>query len=258
MTSSRAIAVTIACMLIGISTASEAQEPFDGFAARTLVGSTGTVMPYRLFIPDEKHRTQPLPAIIYLHGAGGMGTDNLKQITGGNSTGTHVWVTPQMQARHAAFVIAPQMAPGNVWDSRRAEGLAPYTQLVIELLENLSREFAIDRNRIYLTGQSLGGYGTWDLITKRPDLFAAAVPLCGVGSPSRASAARDLPIWAFHGAKDEVVSVTASREMVAALKAVGSEVRYTEYADVGHDVWRRAYTEAELPDWLFAQRRKAR
>ena len=81
MTSSRAIAVTIACMLIAV--------------------------------------TQPLPAIIYLHGAGGMGTDNLKQITGGNSTGTHVWVTPQMQARHAAFAIAPQMAPGNVWDSRR-------------------------------------------------------------------------------------------------------------------------------------------
>jgi predicted peptidase len=258
MRSSRAVALSIACMMIGASAASEAQYTVDGFAARTLVGSNGMVMPYRLFIPDEKKRTQPLPAIIYLHGAGGIGTDNFKQIAGGNSTGTHLWVTPEMQARHSAFVIAPQMAPGNVWDNRRAEGLAPSAQLVIELLEQLSREFAIDRNRIYVTGQSLGGYGTWDLITKRPDLFAAAVPLCGIGTPSRASAVRDMPIWVFHGAKDDLVPVTASREMVAALKAVGSTVRYTEYADVGHGVWERAYAEPELPNWLFAQRRKAR
>lgn len=258
MRSSKAVAVSIACMMIGASAASEAQDSVDGFAARTLVGSSGTVMPYRLFIPDETKRSQPLPAIIFLHGAGGIGTDNLKQITGGNSTGTHVWTTSDIQARHPAFVIAPQMGPDNVWDRRRAEGLAPYAQLVIELLDNLSREFAIDRDRIYVTGQSLGGYGTWDLIIKRPDLFAAAVPLCGVGTPSRASAVRDMPIWVFHGAKDDVVPVTGSREMVAALKAVGSAIRYTEYADVGHGVWLRAYTEAELPNWLFAQRRRTR
>ena len=101
----------------------------------------------------------------------------------------------------------------------------------------------LDPDRVYLTGQSLGGHGTWDIISKRPDLFAAAVPLCGNGNPSRVAAARRLPIWAFHGAQNPLVPVTGSRDLVAALRAVGSPVKYTEYPDVGHDVW-------TVPTWI--------
>jgi predicted peptidase len=231
------------------------QDIVDGYAPKMFVGTDSSRMAYRIFVPDETSRTKPLPVVVYLHGGGGIGTDNLRQISGGNTAGTRVWATPEAQARYPTFVIAPQLPThDDRWDRRETDGLAPFAELVVELLDSLSREFAIDRDRIYLTGQSLGGFGTWDLITKRPDLFAAAVPVCGEGTPSRAASARDVPIWAFHGARDESVPVSGSREMVAALRASGSAVKYTEYPEVGHDVWLRAYAEPGLLDWLFAQR----
>jgi len=176
------------------------------------------------------------------------------QITGGNTRGTHLWTAPSTQARHPAFIIAPQIPVGNVWSASGPE-LSLDAELVIQLIANLSREFSIDPDRVYLIGQSLGGFGVWDLIAKRPDFFAAAVPLCGGGDPARIIAARRVPIWAFHGAKDEVVAVMRSREMVAALRAAGSTIKYTEYPNTGHDVWARAFSEPTLPQWLFAQRR---
>lgn len=227
----------------------------DGFQPRTFTGSGGTTMPYRLFVPDAQARAKPLPVIIYLHGSGGIGTDNLKQISGGNTGGTHVWTTPEAQGRHPAFVVAPQLPPDTRWDAPAANQLAPYAALLPELLTSLSKEFGIDKDRVYLIGQSLGGRGTWDIITKRPELFAAAVPVCGDGTPSRAAAARSVPIWAFHGAKDEVIPVAGDREMVAALRALGSPIKYTEYPDSGHDVWTQAFADKDLSEWLFAQRR---
>ena len=245
----------VAWAVVLSASASQAQDVVDGFTARTFVEANGMRMPYRIFVPDSQVRVRHLPVIVYLHGGGGAGTDNLRQISGGNTNGTHVWVTPEIQARHPAFVVAPQLPNGNRWDARSSDGIAPYASLVIDLLGSLSREFAIDLDRVYLTGQSLGGYGTWDLIAKRPELFAAAVPLCGEGTPSRARAVRNLPIWVFHGAKDEAVPVSASREMVAALQAVDGAVKYTEYPQVGHEVWTVAYVEEDLPGWLFGQKR---
>ena len=102
-----------------------------------------------------------------------------------------------------------------------------------------------------MTGQSLGGYATWEMISRHPRRFAAALPLCGGGDGARIVAARTLPIWAFHGTKDPVVPVEESRELVAVLRRVGSPVKYTEYADVGHDAWTRAYAEPELAEWMF-------
>jgi predicted peptidase len=191
---------------------------------------------------------------VYLHGAAGAGTDNLRQITGGNTRGTHVWTTAPVQTRYPAFVVAPQLPDGTTWHSPDAE-LSPYAELVLELLTRLAGDYSIDPDRVYLVGQSLGGFGTWDLISKRPDVFAAAVPLCGGGSAARVAAARRVAIWAFHGALDQTVPVARSRVLVAALRAAGSSVKYTEYPDVGHDVWTRAFAERDLPAWLFAQKR---
>jgi len=255
MIASRLAGVVIALLIALAATAANAQDAVDGFAPRTFVGAGGVKMPYRLFVPDQKARTLPLPAIVYLHGGAGNGTDNLTQISGGNANGTHVWTTPQMQSRHPAFVIAAQLPPGTRWDDQGSDRLAPHAQVVIELLDSVAKEFSIDRDRVYLTGQSLGGIGTWDVIAKRPDLFAAAIPLCGVGDPARASSVRDMAIWVFHGAKDDAVPVSGSREMVAALRKLGSAVKYTEYPDVEHNVWLRAYLEPQLADWLFAQKR---
>ena len=247
------VAVLLVAALILCGTRSElaAQDVVDGFVARSFKAANGETMPYRLFVPDATARSKRLPLILYLHGGGGVGQDNQKQISGGNTAGTHAWTTTEAQRKHPAFVLAPQFA-----DSERTNGWAGVAGKVIELLAAVSREFAIDADRVYVTGQSLGGYGTWDFITKHPDVFAAAVPLCGGGDPSRIGAARTLPIWAFHGGEDPVVPVTESRAMVAALRRAGSSVKYTEYPDVGHNVWTRAYAEPDLADWLFAQRRR--
>ena len=247
-------ALTLVGVLLAV--AASAQDVVDGFEGRMHAGADGTKMPYRLFVPEAPARTRPIPLIVYLHGGGGAGTDNLRQIAGGNTAGTHVWTTPQMQSRHPAFVVAPQMPGNNRWGAPAAAEPAPYARLVVELIGGLSKEFAIDADRVYLVGQSLGGMGTWDLISKRPQLFAAAVPLCGSGSPDRVKAARNVAIWAFHGARDEVVPVTGSRELVATLRSIGSQVKYTEYPDGGHDVWTAAFADPELPNWLFAQRRR--
>jgi predicted peptidase len=133
--------------------------------------------------------------------------------------------------------------------------LSLYAKALVELIAALKDEYPIDENRIYLTGQSLGGWGTWDLIAKQPEIFAAAVPVCGGGDPNAAIGPRDIPIWAFHGRRDAQIPVERSREMVAASQDAGVSVRYTEYEFLGHDIWDKAYSEPDLIDWLFSQSR---
>ncbi len=251
-------AISISCCVlfaqsIGLA---QAQAPQPDFAVRIFTNSPGSNMPYRLFIPKDYDEAVSYPIIMYLHGGGGAGADNIKQISGGNTNGTHVWITPENQTKHANFVVAPQLLGSNLWHEPDSLRLSHYAQLAVELLEALQQEFSIDPGRVYLTGQSRGGLGAWDIAGKRPDLFAAAVPLCGGGNPSAARSLRDLPIWAFHGARDTTIPAERSREMVAALRQLGGSVKYTEYPDVGHAVWQKAYLEPELINWLFSQRRK--
>jgi predicted peptidase len=191
------------------------------------------------------------PLVLWLHGAGGAGSDNRAQISADQNLGTHTWTKPQNQARYPTFVLVPQ-SPTN-WVSSGIERLSPEISLVLSILDAVRTEFSIDANRIYVAGQSDGGIGTWNIIIQRPNLFAAAVPLCGGGDSSRASSIANMPVWAFHGARDKVISVMESRRMISALRRAGARPRYTEYPNVGHDVWTRAFAEPELVDWLFAQ-----
>jgi len=126
----------------------------------------------------------------------------------------------------------------------------------VKAAEALEREFSIDSKRLYITGLSMGGYGTWDALSRWPEKFAAAVPICGGGDPAYARRMKDVPIWAFHGDEDKAVKVQRSREMIEALKAAGATPKYTEYAGVGHDSWTRTYSDPALFKWLFAQSRK--
>ena len=130
--------------------------------------------------------------------------------------------------------------------------------LLIELLAEAERMFPIDPDRIYVTGLSMGGFGTWDLIARFPDRFAAAVPVCGGGDPGTAPLIRDLPVWAFHGALDRVVPPSNSRVMVRALQEAGARPGYSEYPDVGHNSWTKAYEDPYLLPWLFEQHRQKR
>jgi predicted peptidase len=129
-------------------------------------------------------------------------------------------------------------------------------RLALETLAGLKKEFSVDENRLYLTGLSMGGYGTWDLIARHPKMFAAAVPVCGGADEATAPVIKDIPIWCFHGGADPVVPTDRSRNMIKALQAAGGEPKYTEYPGVGHNSWDKAYSEPELPKWLFSQKRQ--
>lgn len=223
------------------------------FLARTYQAKTG-VMPYRLFVPKSYDSRQRHPLILWLHGGGGSGSDNEAQIGGDQVAGTHTWTTPERQAEHPAFVLVPQTASG--WVPADKPDLAPNLAAVIEILDVVTAEFSIDERRIYVLGQSIGGRGVWNLVSNRPDLFAAAVVVCPVpGDITRVSRVVNLPIWIFQGDADGAPAVSGSRALVAALKAAGGRPRYTEYPKVGHDIWTRVFNEPEIVPWLFAQSR---
>jgi len=248
----------VSYMFLILSHFSLCQTPKNGetdFEARIFEDSSGIKMPYRLFIPQDYTTSISYPIIMYLHGAAGCGNDNLKQISGGNTNGTHVWITKENQSQNPTFVMAPQLPVGKYWGSTDSLRLSEYGEIAINLVKYLLNEFSIDPDRVYLTGQSRGGHGTWDIPCKYPGFFAAAIPLCGGSNPALVYAIRDLPVWAFHGEKDQLVNVEYSREMVEALKEIGGNIKYTEYPDVGHDVWKKAYLEPELHEWLFRQKR---
>ena len=250
---SRLMFVIVAIVMAAAPSA--AQDSIDGFAAR-IYGSARGTMPYRLFIPPTYDKLHAYPLVIWLHGAGGRGTDNRLQISGDQKAGTRVWTRPEHQATSPAFVVVPQ-SPGS-WttaEDMRRDTLSNSLALVVGIVETLENAFNIDPRRIYIAGQSDGGYGVWDLAAKRPDLFAAAIALCGGGVPARAARLTALPIWAFHGDADKVVPVSASRQMIGAIRSAGGTPRYTEYKGAGHDIWTRVFAEPGLVDWLFAQHR---
>jgi predicted peptidase len=225
-----------------------AQDNLDGFFGRTHKSSAGT-MQYRLFIPKGYDPAKKYPLVLWLHGSGGAGNDNRKQITLASTQGTHAWTRPENQAKNPAFVLAPQSSSGKAWTS------TGQLDVVLEILAAVQKEFSIDPLRLYVAGQSMGGYGTWELIIRKPGLFAAAIPLCGGGRFMDASVLAKMPIWAFHGAADPTVSVWESRKMIEAIRKAGGNPRYTEYPGVRHEVWIPAFKESGLLDWVFAQHR---
>lgn len=232
----------------------------EQFEARTRQGDW--VMPYRLFRPKA---TGPVPLVVYLHGSGGLGVDNQKQMSLGNIFGTRVWALPENQRRFPCYVAVPQTdrgwvryAPPSPGDSVATvvPGLGDGARLALELIDRLCREFAIDERRIYLAGQSMGGAGVWHLAAVRPNRFAAAVICCGSPSRDDPAASRDTSVWNFHGDADLTVPVTVSRDRIAALRRAGGRPRSTEYPGVGHNVWDWAFTEPGLVAWVFSKRRE--
>lgn len=230
------------------------------FEART--HASDWPMPYRLFRPET---TKKVPLVLYLHGSGGSGNDNEKQLGLGNIFGTRVWLLPGNQRRFPCYVVAPQSDRGwiryetdamNQGTAKAVSGLGDGARLALEIVDGLCREFAIDRRRIYVAGQSMGGGGVWNMLAFRPRFFGAAVICCGSDqSTDDGTGSIDTPLWNFHGDSDKTVPVAASRRRIAARRKAGGRPLYTEYAGVGHDVWEWAFTEPELVNWVFAQRR---
>jgi len=209
----------------------------------------GITVPYRFFKPKQTSGKK-YPLVIFLHGAGGRGKDNKKQLDD-QIVGPCRWALPESQAKNPCFVLAPQSGGRWAWSEKPAA-------VVKKLIDKTAGDFPIDTSRIYLTGLSMGGYGTWRMLASYPDFFAAAMPVCGKGDTTAAGkiVKGKTPIWAFHGARDSVVKPEGSRSMVAAIEKAGGQVKYTEYPDVGHNSWEGAYSDPHLLDWTFSQQRK--
>ncbi|MGH9702322.1 MAG: prolyl oligopeptidase family serine peptidase [Candidatus Acidiferrales bacterium] len=235
-----------------------AQEPtVDGFAARTYRSASGAQLPYRLFVPIHYDAAKKYPLVLWLHGAAGRGADNLLQISGGNKLGSHAFTDPQVQAKNPVFVLAPQCPLGHYWTFSDTVSAGPQLDLAFEILQAIRKEFNIDSERVYVSGQSMGGAGAWAAITSHPSLFAAAVPLCAYGDPSKMKLLAGIPIWAFQGTADEVVPLERVHATISALRAAGGHPKYTEYPGVGHAVWEKAFLDPDLVPWVLAQRRAA-
>jgi predicted peptidase len=225
------------------------------FLVRTYKNVRGERMPYRLFVPQGYDKRKRYPLVLWLHGGAGRGDDNLKQITGGNTSGSHVWTKPENQSKYPCMVVAPQCPGGEQWTSYVSVKSSGQMRLVLEIMTDVQKEFSVDAARLYVTGQSMGGFGTWAMIAEHPLMFAAAIPVCGGGNESQASILVNTPVWAFHGERDEAVSVERSRRMIAAIRKAGGAPKYTEYKGAGHVIWDEVFNEPDLLPWLFAQKR---
>jgi predicted peptidase len=216
---------------------------------------------YRLFVPEGYEQSKErYPLVVFLHGAGERGDDNTAQLVHGVAD----FVKPQSQKKRPCLVVAPQCPKDQVW----CFGLIPKLEkkhkkpdveagdLALALVESLCQEYRIDNKRIYLTGLSMGGYGTWELLCRKPELFAAGLPVCGGGDVKKADKIAKIPLWCFHGDKDEAVPVKHSREMIAAIEKAGGKPKYTEYKGVEHDSWTQTYADPKVHEWLFEQKKE--
>ncbi|MCA9237925.1 MAG: dienelactone hydrolase family protein [Planctomycetales bacterium] len=253
-----------------ISRAQPAPELLEAFEAKTFTGDSDGTLLYRIMPPAKDAAASPdgkFPLLLFLHGYGERGTDNTRQLYHLDPLGDAKW-----RERYPAYVVVPQCPTGKnaegqeiTWTARLAPGQPPKLQseptppmaLVMQLVDTLLEELPVDRTRVYVSGLSMGGYGTWDLAARRPEQFAAIAPICGGGDAASVTRFVDMPTWVFHGDADGTVPPARSREMVAALRAAGGRPILTEYAGVGHDSWRPALREQLLWDWMFAQHRDA-
>jgi len=234
-----------------------------GFLDRA-VTVKGTGYHYQVYVPADFSKSKSWPVILFLHGAGERGSDGLLQ--------TDVGIAHAIRVHSSNFpfvVVIPQCTVGKVWGEPDMQAQA------LAALQASIKEFHGDRNRIYLTGLSMGGFGTWELAARNPGRFAALVPICSGVRPQKdwpqlrvtlvddpkitdpyAEIARligSTPVWIFHGDADPAVPVTESRNMAEALKAANAKFKYTEYPGVGHNSWDQAYAEPDLVPWLLAQ-----
>lgn len=219
----------------------------------------GLRVPYRLMKPQAMAQQARYPLVLYLHGAGERGND------GGDVILKHGALEfAKRQDRFPCYVLAPQCPKGMKWSPYRKElgyyRLSDSASAIQDLLAALVRfvqaQERVDSSRLYVVGISMGGFGAWELAMRNPSLFAAAVPICGGGDATQARRLAHLSVWAFHGAADSIIKVEWSRAMIDSLKAAGGSTRYSEFQDVGHDVWTRAFATEELYEWLFAQKKR--
>lgn len=245
-------------VLLLVAASAEAKKPETGFLDRSVVVQ-GTTYKYEVYVPENWSPKQKWPVILFLHGAGERADDGMFQTQVGIGKAIR-----EHRERFPAIVVLPQCRKDHWWAQ------SPMDDEAIAALEAATKEFHGDKDRTYLTGLSMGGYGTWHLAAKYPGRFAAIAPICGgvlMPDAARLQQASDAspyvevakkiggktPTWIFHGGDDPVVPVTESQRMNEAMKALGGDVHYSEYPGVGHDSWLKAYDDADFIKWMLSK-----
>lgn len=246
MTGLKLVILTVAALLwMGLALARAADSEERGFLDRVIKDADGKEAKYVVFVPHDYDGKKPYPTILFLHGAGETGTDGQKQARGGLGNAI------RKQEQTFGFITIFPQSQKRTWQADSDDA-----QRAMKILAQVQKAYKVDPKRIYLTGLSLGGFGTWSLAVKYPTKWAAIVPICGGGDPNQAITIKRIPCWCFHGDADPTVKVDKSREMIKALKAVGGKPKYDEYPGVGHNSWDMAYGTPELYDWLLKQKLK--
>lgn len=227
------------------------------FSYNNYVNKSDTLR-YRMLYPDYD-TLRKYPLVVFLHGMGERGNNNDSQL----KWGVMNFATDQNMMLHPAIVIAPQCPSDQIWSNlNRGKNVAELQmqptptkpmELLFQLIKQLSKTMPIDTNRIYITGISMGGFGTFDAIERYPHLFAAAVPVCGGGDISKASTIAHIPMWIFHGSEDPTVNPLYSINMVNALTKCGAHPGFTMFPEVGHFSWIQTYIDQLMIEWLFKQ-----
>ena len=221
-------------------------------------GRLKRVYRYRLLKPAALEPGKRYPVVLFLHGAGNRGDDNRRQLFGLPA----LMAQTRWRSKYPCYLIAPQCPKDTWWSGRRRAARAAREadepddplDIVLAILEEVLKSYPADPRRVYLTGVSMGGFGCWQLTARRPELFAAVVPVCGCGDVSQASRLIDVPIWAVHGNADRAVPARCSREMIEAITQAGGNPNDSELEGVGHGSWTWAYDDAnEVIPWMFQQ-----
>lgn len=241
----RRTALLAALSLILTIPLAAAEKSQTGFVTKQFKNADGSISPYVVYVPQNYDASKQSPIILFLHGSG--------ETKGGAKQPKDVGIGPAIQKREKSFpfiVVIPQ-SEQRTWKADSDDG-----KRALAMLDATIKEYNADPKRVYLTGLSMGGFGTWGMAVAHPERWAAIVPICGRGNVEKADVIKDLPCWAFHGDKDTAVNVSGSRDMIAALKKAGGNPKYTEYPGVGHNSWDNAYGTNELYKWLLEQTKK--
>ena len=223
--------------------------------AREWKAADGSVGKYRWSAPEKVEPGKTYPLVLFLHGAGERGDDNTAQL----KHGVIPIINGAEKLGKPVFLIAPQCPAERWWAPGKPDrtGLNAAGQpnalleAVLALVTDIQKNHPVDPKRLHVTGISMGGFGTWDLLGRAPGRIASAIPICGGGEPTLAAKFKDVPVWAFHGEADEVVPVSATRNMIEALEKAGGKPKSTYYPGVGHDSWTRTYDNPEVIRWLL-------
>lgn len=247
------------CLLFCLSVAGQ-----TAYEKKVFVAPSGDSLQYRLLRPEVEKTGKKYPLVLFLHGAGERGSDNEKQLMHGGQ----MFLNPVNREKHPAFVVMPQCPEDGYWAyaSRPASFVPAEMPVGLEvtsifrfvkaLLDTYIAMPQVDKNRVYIIGLSMGGMGTYDMVIRYPEVFAAAIPICGTVNPQRLIAAKDVSFRIFHGDVDAIVPVEGSREAYKALKACGATVDYIEFPGCNHGSWTPAFNLPDFMDWLFSQKKK--